>query len=70
MSDGGSTDATCALAREAGAVIVEGPRGRGGQIGRGVAASGGPWLLILHADTRLGPGWSEAVRAHMSRLVA
>ena len=65
VSDGGSRDATVALAREAGARVVEGPPGRGGQIRRGVAASGGPWLLVLHADTRLGPGWSEAVRAHM-----
>ena len=65
VSDGGSRDATLALAREAGAAVVEGVRGRGGQIGRGVAASGGPWLLILHADTRLDPGWSEAVCAHM-----
>lgn len=65
VSDGGSRDATVALAREAGAVVVEGPRGRGGQIRRGVAASRGAWLLVLHADTRLGQGWSDAVRAHL-----
>ena len=65
VSDGGSRDATRAIAREAGAVLVEGPAGRGGQIRRGVAASAGPWLLILHADTRLDPGWAEAVRAHI-----
>ena len=65
VSDGGSRDATLSLAREAGAVVVEGPPGRGGQLRRGVAVSRGPWLLILHADTRLDPGWSEAVRAHI-----
>ena len=67
VSDGGSHDATLALARAAGAVVVSGPPGRGGQIRRGVAASGGPWLLILHADTRLDPGWSDTVRAHLAR---
>ena len=52
-------------ARGAGAAVVEGPRGRGGQIRRGIAASGGPWLLVLHADTRLGAGWVDAARLHM-----
>ncbi len=65
VSDGGSNDATAALARDAGAAVVTGPPGRGGQLRRGVAASGGSWLLVLHADTRLDPGWSEAVRAHV-----
>jgi rSAM/selenodomain-associated transferase 2 len=65
VSDGGSRDGTLAVARDAGALVVAGPPGRGGQIRRGVAASGGPWLLVLHADTRLGAGWSDAARAHL-----
>jgi rSAM/selenodomain-associated transferase 2 len=63
VSDGGSTDATPALARAAGAKVVTGPKGRGRQLSRGAGAATGTWLLFLHADTRLAPGWSEAVRA-------
>ncbi len=64
ISDGGSQDATCDVARELGAIIVEGAAGRGGQIARGVEAATGQWLLILHSDTHLSPGWSEIVLAH------
>jgi rSAM/selenodomain-associated transferase 2 len=63
--DGGSTDRTAAVAKAAGARLVAAPRGRGGQLAAGVAEAGGPWLLLLHADTRLGPGWEEAARRAM-----
>jgi len=66
VSDGGSADGTLALAEAAGAVVVSGAPGRGEQVARGVAAAGGAWLLILHADTRLAPGWSDAVAAHIA----
>lgn len=66
VSDGGSGDGTQALAEAAGALLVSGPPGRGAQLARGVAAAGGEWLLILHADTRLAPGWSGAVSAHLA----
>ena len=65
VSDGGSEDITRQLADEAGAVIVEGAPGRGGQLRRGIAAAGADWLMILHADTHLGPGWTAAVAAHL-----
>ena len=35
------------------------PRGRGAQLAAGVAAARGEWLLLLHADTRLAPGWRQ-----------
>ena len=63
VSDGGSRDATLPIAEAAGAVIVTGPASRGGQVRRGVAAAGGDWLLLLHADTVLMPGWAGAVAA-------
>lgn len=66
VADGGSTDGTPDMARAAGAVAVVGPRGRGVQIGAGIAAARSPWLLLLHADTRLMPGWVGAAAAHMS----
>ncbi|MEL6169910.1 MAG: glycosyltransferase [Pseudomonadota bacterium] len=67
VSDGGSLDATVAMAENAGARIVTGARGRGPQIGAGVAAARASWVLILHADTELRPGWTEAVVAHLGR---
>ncbi len=66
ISDGESTDGTLEIARELGGVIVTGEAGRGGQIARGIEAARAPWLLILHADTHLSPGWTEAVRRHMA----
>lgn len=70
ISDGGSKDATRDLAVEAGARFVSGAPGRGGQLRRGAAAAEGPWLLFLHADTLLAPGWSAAVLAHLGQETA
>ncbi|MFM7652766.1 MAG: TIGR04283 family arsenosugar biosynthesis glycosyltransferase [Vulcanococcus sp.] len=60
--DGGSSDGTAALAHLAGATTVISPPGRGLQLRIGVAASRAPWLLLLHADARLSPGWGQAVQ--------
>lgn len=49
FSDGGSDDGTLGLL--GGRRVVRGPKGRGGQCRRGVAASRGDHLLFLHADT-------------------
>jgi rSAM/selenodomain-associated transferase 2 len=65
--DGGSADATVALAEAGGARVLRAPPGRGGQIAAGIAAATGPWLLLLHADTRLGEGWVEVVRGAMAQ---
>jgi len=65
VSDGGSSDVTLEVARGLGATVVEGPPGRGGQIARGVEAARADWFLILHADTHLGPGWTDAVWRHI-----
>lgn len=67
ITDGGSDDATLAIAEAAGAVVVTGPASRGGQLARGCAAAQRQWLLVLHADTVLEPGWSGAVAAHMAQ---
>lgn len=66
VADGGSTDGTVALARSLGARVVAAPRGRGAQLAAGVAAAAGDWLLLLHADTVLAPGWANAARASMA----
>ncbi len=61
ISDGGSTDGTQALAQAAGARVLSGPAGRGGQLQRGAVAAVGEWLLFLHGDTVLAPEWLFAV---------
>jgi rSAM/selenodomain-associated transferase 2 len=62
VSDGGSTDGTPCVAASLGARVVMAARGRGGQLAAGIAAARGDWLLLLHADTRLAPGWAEICR--------
>ncbi len=64
--DGGSADRTPEIAAALGARVVTAPRGRGGQLAAGAEAAlagGASWLLLLHADTVLEPGWqAEAER--------
>ena len=64
--DGGSSDRSVALAEAAGARVLRTKRGRGLQLAAGAAAAGGDWLLFLHADTRLEPGWPTTARAFMA----
>jgi rSAM/selenodomain-associated transferase 2 len=59
--DGGSTDGTAALATSLGARVVASPRGRGRQLAEGVSVARGEWLLLLHGDTHLGPGWRKTI---------
>lgn len=66
FADGGSTDATREIAEATGAVFVDAEKGRGPQLRAGCAEAKGAWLLILHADTLLPDGWTEAVRRHMA----
>ena len=66
IADGGSTDETRQAAREAGAVLVDSPPGRGSQLRAGAESAHGDWLLFLHADTVLSEGWSDAVRTFIA----
>ena len=59
--DGGSQDATVDIAAEWGATVLHAPPSRGGQLAVGGQAARGDWLLFLHSDTQLSPGWSQAV---------
>jgi rSAM/selenodomain-associated transferase 2 len=68
--DGGSRDDTRALAAAAGARVIEGERGRGRQLRAGADAARGDWLLFLHADTLLSPGWEKAAERHAGRAPA
>jgi rSAM/selenodomain-associated transferase 2 len=64
--DGGSRDDTVERARAMGAEVISGPRGRGRQLDLGWRACSGEVVVFLHADTRLAPGWREAVRAALA----
>ncbi len=59
--DGGSTDGTVQLAKEAGAAVLASKPGRARQMNAGAARADGGSLLFLHADTLLPPGWAEVV---------
>jgi rSAM/selenodomain-associated transferase 2 len=61
--DGGSDDGTPERALAAGARTLESERGRSRQLQRGVEATQGEVVLFLHADSRLPPGWTDAVQA-------
>jgi rSAM/selenodomain-associated transferase 2 len=66
VADGESSDAGRAIAAAKGARVVVAPRGRGTQLVAGANASGGDWLLFLHADTVLGAGWRREATAFMA----
>ncbi|HXG28223.1 MAG TPA: TIGR04283 family arsenosugar biosynthesis glycosyltransferase, partial [Nevskiales bacterium] len=53
VADGGSTDRSAQLARLQGVQVIETPRGRARQMNAGARSSKAPWLLFLHADSRL-----------------
>lgn len=71
LADGGSADATVKTARARGFDVVKSLPGRGVQLVAGAqcaleGAGEDDWLLFLHADTRLEPGWARAVKAFMA----
>jgi len=65
--DGGSADATRAIADAAGCVVMETEKGRAKQMIAGAHAARGTWLLFLHADTSLEAGWTKELAAHIDR---
>jgi rSAM/selenodomain-associated transferase 2 len=63
VADAGSQDATRERALAAGARVIACEPGRARQLAAGArAAAAADALLFLHADTRLPPGWADAVR--------
>jgi rSAM/selenodomain-associated transferase 2 len=68
--DGGSSDETVLVGQAAGAQVIAATPGRGTQLAVGAAAASGVWLLFLHADCRLEPGWEPAVRSFLTRPAA
>lgn len=62
IADGGSTDDTCAIAQDLGAIVTHSLPGRGRQMNAGAEIATGKILLFLHADTLPPPGFSHSVR--------
>jgi rSAM/selenodomain-associated transferase 2 len=65
--DGGSTDATVALAQAAGAIVITSLRSRGTQQRIGAEKAHGDQLLFLHADTKLPADFPAIVDETLSR---
>lgn len=66
--DGGSTDDTERIVDIAGATFITAPKGRGGQLAAGAKHARFPWLLFLHADTILQPGWEREAQTFIERI--
>lgn len=66
VADGGSGDATQAIAKEHGALLVISEAGRARQMNMAVEKACGEFLLFLHADTLLPDGFQEEVKACLS----
>jgi glycosyltransferase involved in cell wall biosynthesis len=64
--DGGSHDFTTAVAKRHGARVIAADAGRGAQLSRGAAEARGDWLLLLHPDVILAPGWAQAAAAFVT----
>jgi glycosyltransferase involved in cell wall biosynthesis len=69
VCDAGSTDATLAIADAAGAHIVHARKGRGLLLAQGAAAAKSDWLLFLHPETALEPGWEAEAESFISQAV-
>lgn len=59
--DGGSTDGTAQIARDLGASVLMGEKGRAIQQNLGAKHSKGRVLIFVHADTMLPPGYEREV---------
>lgn len=68
--DGGSRDATEEIADVAGAHFIRAEQGRGPQLAAGAAFARSQWLLFLHGDTVLAPGWEQEAAAFIERVDA
>ncbi len=65
IADCGSTDKTPQIADAAGATIVAASFGQ--QLLAGAAAARKPWLLFIHANSVLEPGWEREARVFMAK---
>lgn len=67
LVDGGSTDRTVELARDAGFDVLESANGRARQMNAGARALSSDVLVFLHVDTRLPPSALYQIENHISQ---
>ncbi len=65
VSDGGSDDQTFSITAQSGGKFYMTFKSRGEQLAAGANAAIGDWLLFLHADTKLGSGWTIVANRFM-----
>lgn len=68
IADGGSSDDTREIADISGADFIRAEKGRGAQLAAGAEAAKSDWLLFLHADTVLQPGWVQEAATFIDRV--
>lgn len=66
--DAGSSDRTAEIVDQAGAKLVPRSGGRGYQLAVGARSARFAWLLFLHADTALEPGWEREAAVFMASV--
>jgi glycosyltransferase involved in cell wall biosynthesis len=69
VTDGGSTDGTLGIADAAGAHIVQAGRSRAAQLAAGADTARSDWLLFLHPETALEPGWEVEVESFLHQAM-
>lgn len=69
VADGGSSDATVTIADGAGAHIVQAGRRRAAQLAAGADAARSDWILFLHPETALEPGWEVEVESFLQQAL-
>src|SRR4051812_14239400 len=69
VSDAGSSDATLEIADAAGAHVVHAKKGRGAQLIDGAASAKSDWLLFLHPETALEPGWEVEAESFIGQAL-
>ena len=67
VADGGSGDDTLAIADAAGARIKKGGKSRASQLAAGAEAARQDWILFLHPETALEPGWDVEAEAFITQ---
>jgi glycosyltransferase involved in cell wall biosynthesis len=69
VSDAGSTDGTLVIADAAGAHVVHSRKNRGTRMAQAAAMAKGDWLLFLHPETALEPGWEVEAESFINQAV-
>ena len=67
VADGGSSDDTLLIADAAGAHVITGGKSRASQLAAGALAARHDWMLFLHPETALDPGWDTEAEAFLER---